>query len=472
MTLDPADLGFVFQPVKQQALAASVGTTSFGLLFLGFSLFIIAAAVMLVALLFRLGVDTRAGEIGTLLAVGVARRRIGRMLAVEGLLVAAIGSLLGTLLGVGYAALMLHGLRTWWLAAVVTPFLRLYVTPVSLAVGFTTGLAVAVLVILFSVRRVGRVSARRLMAGETGETSDPIVPRGRRGRSFRWLAVLLAATVVLVLLSTRMDDELRAGAFFGAGALVLALLLVWTRLALGRSSSAQAVTAGRGNLARLAVRNAARHPGRSTLSIGLVAAACFLIVAIGAFRLDPTGRQPEFSSGNGGFALVAESDQPIYHDLNTPEGREELGFSQADSRLLAECRVVAFRVKPGDDASCLNLYRPRQPRLLGVSEAMIRRGGFAWAATAGEDNPWEALRTGAETSVAFRSAKVALLRATFAERKATACRSCWRKTRRSTRFTSPETSARRTRSPTSRADACRSWWPACSAEACFRAISW
>ena len=391
LTLDPAELGFVLQPVKQQALAASVGTTSFSQLFLGFSLFIIAAAVMLVALLFRLGVDTRAVEIGVLLALGVDRRRIGRMLAVEGLIVAMLGSLVGTLLGVGYAALMLHGLRTWWLAAVVTPFLRLYVTPVSLAVGFATGLAVAVLVILFSVRRVGRLSTRRLMAGETDEASGRFVPRGRRGRSFRWLAAVLAATVVLVLLSARIGDELRAGVFFGAGALVLVLLLVWTRLVLGRNSSAQAVTAGRGNLARLALRNAARHPGRSTLSIGLVGATCFLIVAISAFRLDPTGRRPELSSGNGGFALLAESDQPIYHDLNTPEGRAELGFSQADSRLLAECRAVAFRVKPGDDATCLNLYRPRQPRLLGVPEAMIRRGGFAWTAAADGDNPWEVL---------------------------------------------------------------------------------
>ena len=131
--LDPAAMGFVFEPVKRQALAASAGTTPFGVLFLSFSFFIIAAAVMLVALLFRLGIEQRARQIGTLMAVGWPRRKVGRLLLGEGLAVAALGSLLGVPAGIAYAALMLLGLRTWWLAAVVTPFLRLYLTPASVA---------------------------------------------------------------------------------------------------------------------------------------------------------------------------------------------------------------------------------------------------------------------------------------------------------------------------------------------------
>ena len=95
---------------------------------------------MLVALLFRLGIERRATEIGTLLAVGLSRRQVGRLLLGEGLAVAAAGSLLGVPAGIGYAALMLLGLRTWWLAAVVTPFLRLHVTAASLAIGCLSGL--------------------------------------------------------------------------------------------------------------------------------------------------------------------------------------------------------------------------------------------------------------------------------------------------------------------------------------------
>ena len=52
--LDPTAMGFVFRPIKELAIKAADGTTPFGVLFLSFSFFVIAAAVMLVLLLFRL----------------------------------------------------------------------------------------------------------------------------------------------------------------------------------------------------------------------------------------------------------------------------------------------------------------------------------------------------------------------------------------------------------------------------------
>ena len=57
------------------------------------------------------------------------------------------------------------------------------------------------------------------------------------------------------------------------------------------------------------------------------------------------------------------------------------------------CQIVSLRVHSGDDASCLNLFQARQPRILGVPPAMIERGGFAWSATAAKtaeekQNPW------------------------------------------------------------------------------------
>ncbi len=136
LKLDPAELGFELMPIKRLGLAAASGTTPFDGLFLGFSLFIMISALMLVSLLFRLGVDQRAAEIGILRAVGLRRRKVTEVLAGEALVVAAIGSLLGVVAGLGYAWLMLTGLSTWWVGAISTPFLSMYVTPLSLAIGF------------------------------------------------------------------------------------------------------------------------------------------------------------------------------------------------------------------------------------------------------------------------------------------------------------------------------------------------
>ncbi len=92
-------------------MAASAGTTPFDVLFLFLSFFVIVAALMLVALQFRLGVERRAREIGTLLAVGFRRPLATRLFSVEGAAVAAVGGLLGVAVGVGYAWLMLAGLQ-------------------------------------------------------------------------------------------------------------------------------------------------------------------------------------------------------------------------------------------------------------------------------------------------------------------------------------------------------------------------
>jgi ABC-type lipoprotein release transport system permease subunit len=394
MLLDPAAMGFVFQPVKQQGLAASAGTTPFSILFLAFSSFIIAAAMMLVALLFALSIDRRATQVGILLAVGFTRRQIGRLMAGEGLLVAAGGSLLGVAAGVGYAALMLVGLRTWWLAAVVTPFLRLYVTPSSLAIGYASGVLVMFLAIAWTIRRMVRIAPRQLLAGQTAPQMPGIGGSGgARRRAWIEVALLLtSAAPVLALLVAPMDEAVRVGAFFGAGTLVLAASLTWMWLRLRAGATGPAVAVGRGNLLRMALRSASRRPGRSVLCVGLTAVAVFLIVAVSAFRLDPTQQVPTRQSGNGGFALVAQSDSPIYQNLDTPEGREQSGFTAQDLELLAHTSTVALRVRPGDDASCLNLYQPRQPRLLGVPQAMIDRGGFAWAEAPKDcPNPWQLL---------------------------------------------------------------------------------
>ena len=174
--------------------------------------------------------------------------------------------------------------------------------------------------------------------------------------------------------------------------MVLAATLTFTWIRLRQGSTGPAVAVGRGHLLPIARRNAARNPGRSTLTIGLVASACFVIVAVSAFHIDPAGQVPTLASGNGGLAVIVQSDRPIYHDLNAPAGRELLGFDEKASELLRPCKTFAMRVNTGDDASCLNLYRPRQPRVLGVPSAMVDRGGFVWGGSISDrDNPWKSL---------------------------------------------------------------------------------
>src|SRR5579871_1848151 len=98
-----------------------------------------------------------------------------------------------------------------------------------------------------------------------------------------------------------------------------------------------------------------------------MAAASFLIVSISAFRIEPPSESGDLHSGDGGFALFAETDQPIYQDMSTADGRRdlELDVEEAENpervrgaKLLADAKLVSLRVAAGDNASCLNLYKP------------------------------------------------------------------------------------------------------------------
>jgi putative ABC transport system permease protein len=387
--LDPAQLGLMVQPVREQSLAASRGATDFGEYFAYFSFFLVVSALLLAGLFFKLGVEQRLREIGLLGAIGFPAATIRALFLGEGALLAAAGSLLGLAGAVGYGALMMYGLRTWWVGAVGTTHLSLHVTPLSLIIGFVGGVLMALAVVVLALRRVGQASPRSLLAG--------VVDGGRQVRGgSRWtffaprsarplklftasrLAVAFGLIGLLLLGGALLKFVGQVAGFFGAGGLFLvAALCFWSaRLKGGGRQLIQG--GGWWPVSRLGFRFATSRPGRSVLCIALIASATFIIVAVDAFRRDGAGASYDQKSGTGGYPLLAESLLPIVHDPNTAEGRESLVIDATGDDTLAGVQFARFRLRPGDDASCLNLYQPRNPRILAPTADFIRAGRFAF----------------------------------------------------------------------------------------------
>jgi putative ABC transport system permease protein len=372
--IDPAAVGLYFQPVRHRGLQAGGGGTDFGQLFLGLSMFLIASAIILTGLLFVFGVESRSSQIGILLAVGWPARRVRRLLLAEGGIVALLGTIVGIGAGLSYTVLMVYGLSTFWRGAVGGAAIYFHANVTSLVGGGLGGLCVALLAIRVSLRRQVARPVHQLLTGnvEEGLTIRRRASRGRLGlgvavASFVGVPVLLAATA-------GRDSQAMAGAFFGAGALLLLG-------GLGASQAVLRIGAGHArpmvSLRGLGLRNAARRAGRSLAVIALLACGVFLVVAVGANRRNPLAEPQSRSSGTGGFALYGECSVGIVHDLNTEDGRRALGL--ADD--LGAVDAVQFRVHEGDDASCLNLNRAQQPRLLGVQPELLKqRGAFTFTA--------------------------------------------------------------------------------------------
>ena len=381
--LNAAAYGLSFQPVKAQALEASSGATDFSELFIGFSMFLIVSAAMLVALLFRLGVERRSKEIGLLLASGQPIPMVRRLLLKEATVVASIGCLLGLPAAVGYAALMVHGLSTWWSDAVGGSFLELHVAAPSLIGGAAGSLLMMVISIWLGVRKLERLTPRSMLAGalEEARSVSGVAQTARRPRIVALSSAGLAA--LLAVVAATVEDVPAAAVFFGVGALLLVASLAFFRVTLLRQAAGVISGHGAVPLAKLGARNGRRYPTRSVLSAGLVASATFVIVAVALNRHDVTTQEPSLNSGDGGFRFIAESDLPVY--------RDQLEFE--DAKEAPPMQIFSLRAKPGEDASCLNLYRPTKPTLLGASASLIERGGFAFQSTLAESeqesaNPW------------------------------------------------------------------------------------
>lgn len=404
----PQHLGLAFTPIKANGLAAAVGANDFTQLFLAFSFFLILSAAILIGLLFRLGLELRVTSIGLLSAIGLDPKQVRRIFVGEGLLLVLIGGLLGMLAAVAYAALMIHGLKTWWVGAMGTRFLELHVSPVSLLTGFAISIIVMLGVIWWAMRQFKSLSARDMLAGTTSQALSSAELIQQTGRVKK--TAIVAATIALLLVVATIAGLVptteafsgfnwRTVAFFvvGISFLVASLCAFSAWLASDRSAAVRG--SGFLGIGRLGLRNAARHRLRSVLTVGLIAFATFVIVAVAAGHRNPAVEQPDMNSGNGGFTFVAESSQPILFDLNSADGRDKLGFQidndPAATELLDQTVVIPFHLQPGEDASCLNLYQTKLPTILGVTDAMIERGGFKFADTP-SDKPWQLLTTAIE----------------------------------------------------------------------------
>jgi putative ABC transport system permease protein len=385
----PSKLGVVAIPVQEQAKASVMESQDFSGLFIGFSFFLIAAAMILMNLLFQFVMEQRVHEAGILMAVGMTPRRLKQFLLREGVLLSLVGSLLGAVLAVLYAKGMLYGLSTIWREAVGTSSLTFHFNPRTLLNGIVGSVAMAGVTLWWGLRKQIQKPAHILLT--EGQIEGQSTQATGTGHGFIIGAGCSLAALGLAYFAQGSEPAQAAGSFFGAGALLLAAGLFTASALLGRLQ--QATVNHAPNLTQWGVRNASRRKKRSLATISMLAFGTFMIIAVGANKLDALRDTGKRSSGTGGFSFWGESSQAVVKDLNGAEGIEAFGlFPDA----LKDVHFVQLRLREGEDASCLNLNRAQRPRLLGVNpDELASRKAFTfaqvWNQLPTETSPWEIL---------------------------------------------------------------------------------
>ncbi|MDP1572562.1 MAG: hypothetical protein Q8L86_21390, partial [Vicinamibacterales bacterium] len=192
-TVDPGAAGLQVRAVRADGLASAEGTTDFGEYFVYFSFFLVVSGLLLAYLFFALGLEQRAREVGLLTAVGFTGADLRRHFLREGAVLASAGVVIGTAGAIGYAALIVYGLRTWWVDAVGTTALELHVTPVWLAAGAGLTLAAGLWALHAALTGMARRSTRSLLAGALGSGLELEGPTRAAMRRRRAIAAGLAA---------------------------------------------------------------------------------------------------------------------------------------------------------------------------------------------------------------------------------------------------------------------------------------
>jgi ABC-type antimicrobial peptide transport system permease subunit len=375
----PADLGFQLRNLKKIGLEAASGGVDFSELFFGMSFFLLIASVTLLALLFNIHLENRMSQYGTLKALGYSNRLVQKLILSETAIVVFFGALLGSLLAIWYNRLIFKALNSVWSAIVRTSVLAEDIRYSTILLGIVVSFVLVFITVFFNIRKKLKTETIHLQRGQNK----------RRGKYFTgilkvsaWISLIVSCA--LIVREFMAATGLNAGIFFLSGGLTLISFILFSSGIMFRENDGLNLDL---SMSELAWRNLQRNRARSLRIIILFALGTFVIVSTGLNRKDLYSDAMNKSSGTGGFLFYGETTMPVLHDLNNSSTKADLDISE-------EINFVQMRKSEGDDASCLNLNRISQPRILGIPPEQLN-GRFSFINTSEEFDQaedWQALK--------------------------------------------------------------------------------
>jgi putative ABC transport system permease protein len=359
--IKPSSQGLSWRPLGGKENQQNI---DFGQLFLGFNSFLIVSAMILNVMIMRYGFEQRRKEVGVMLALGLDRKFVSAQFLKEGLLLCVLGSSLGVVLAPLFCSSVLILLTQLWHETVNATEIIYYFEFKSFLLAGGIGLLLSFVTLLIALRELAREELSLLLGGLTQSLIS-----GRK-TSVLPAKILWLCTLALLIASFVLKQHAVLLFFVTSFTCLLACLA--------------------------ALRCTLKLQGFGR--VALLAFSTFLLIAVGAHRIDSLADAFERDSGTGGFLLFAKSSTAISRDLNSSDEREKWGL---DNSMMKEASVVALRLREGEDASCLNLNKPQSISLLGVSpHEFEKRGAFSIIETLDDAAPsWSLLNTGAEEEV-------------------------------------------------------------------------
>lgn len=357
----PENNGFLMKDARETGRLSIRQSVDFAQLFAGLGFFIVFSGGLLIYFLFSWNVESRAGEIGLLKAIGFPGRRIFAIFFAEGLFLSIAGSLLGVGAGLIYTRSIVFLLSSLWLGASGISRILFYFKWSSLLAGFSINVLISQAVISVGIRNLLNRNIRENQAGKSKTTH-----RGSM-KALMILSAFLTAFCLLTLIYQIYQKEYSFMMFMLAGAALLFAGISVSWVILVRASEDRTLEFP--GLVSHSLKNSARLRDRTIASIAMIAFGIFLVIAVSANRkagFDVKDRK----SPTGGFNFYVETSIPL-------KSRLDMAGRLAGGDFPQETEILSMRARSGDDASCLNIGRASSPGIIGIPvERMMERGSF------------------------------------------------------------------------------------------------
>lgn len=380
--LSPSAIGMALSEFKARHLNSVNQGLDLGIYFLCFSFFLIISTFILILLLFRLLMDSRISQFGTLLSIGLPQKLIMRAVIIEITFVSTIGGVIGLGVGILYTKCLLYIMTMFWPAVSGLHNIEMFITKQHLIISVASGVAISCIAVYFSLRKIFSIQLSLMLKGG----KDLFASLKKTKLSWSIISVICCIALAFgVILFLNIKEK-----YFIVGFITLIGLLSALKelvLCCAHSNSKNGLS-----IKSLVFNNVAMQLSKKMAVVVMLAIGSFMVISVVAFHQTLTVDTSQRHSGSGGFAFYGQSSLGIFNDLNDKAVKDDFGLAGA---LLANVQFVPLRVRQGDDASCLNLNRAQNVKVVAVNPAqLVERNAFRFSALTQETaSPWSLLDT-------------------------------------------------------------------------------
>ncbi|MFF3454819.1 ABC transporter permease [Streptomyces sp. NPDC002730] len=370
------------QLADDQAREIEEGLSNLNTTLLAFAAIALFVGVFLIANTFTMLVAQRTRELALMRAVGASRRQVKRSVMLEALVVGALASVIGFVLGIGLATGLRSAMTSFGAKVPAGP---LIISPTAIASALAVGVLVTVLAAWLPARRAAKIPPVAAMSSvHAVATTRSLVVRNSIGG----VITLLGAAGILGGAAIGKDGRMliAGGAFLTMiGIIVLIPLLSRPVIALARPLLHRVF----GVSGKLAGQNAVRNPRRTGATASALAIGLTLVTGLSVLGVTMGRAVDKMTTDNiradylvtmaGGGAL----DKSALTALEKAKGVSAVSPQQATSlEIKGEWHSVSA-VTPGDVEKVFDL------KTVSGSMATLGKGQIAVAEKTAKSNGWK-----------------------------------------------------------------------------------